>query len=439
MNHVDVIGPRRPLSRETRLLLVTILVSLTTLWVLARVRFADRPAPPNPITPVLTQLAPLPVFDQLTSAMFQLQSRLAPLLFGVDVQRLSPHGDRRAEVAPALRIDIDTAVTMIDGSSVTDQTDLAPGAAVLARDPASGLTLLRVLNGSVPDGPITLPPTWSPRQPQSPRYLIASEVSPGVVSGRPLLVGPLEPIPSRVWSEIVWGLPTGTDARPGTFVFSPEGALAGLVVNLGDRLALVPGETVLRAAARLRQDGHRAFGDLGVEVQPLTAGIAASTRAHVGVVVTFVQPGGPAAGKLNVTDVIVGVGDEPLQTFEQWQATARRVPIGQAISLLVQRADEVRTVELTAASTAVPSEPQPLGLSLRGVPRVGVEVLSVAAGSAAAAAGIQPGDLITVFADRHTPTPTEVRARFAAASADRPLMVAVTRGPVHHVLTLEKR
>lgn len=234
MNVVDVIGPRRPLSRETRLLLVTILVSLTTLWVLARVRFADRPAPPNPITPVLTQLAPLPVFDQLTSAMLQLQGRLVPLLFGVDVLRVSPHGDRRADVVPAMRIDVETAVTLIDGSSVADQTDLAPGAAVLARDPASGLTLLRVLNGSVSDTPVSLPPLWSPRQPQSPRYLIASEVAPGVVSGRPLLVGPLEPIPSRVWSGIVWGLPAGTDVRPGTFVFSTDGSLAGLVVNTGD-------------------------------------------------------------------------------------------------------------------------------------------------------------------------------------------------------------
>lgn len=30
----------RPLARETRLLLVTILVSLAALWVLARIRFA---------------------------------------------------------------------------------------------------------------------------------------------------------------------------------------------------------------------------------------------------------------------------------------------------------------------------------------------------------------------------------------------------------------
>jgi S1-C subfamily serine protease len=104
-----------------------------------------------------------------------------------------------------------------------------------------------------------------------------------------------------------------------------------------------------------------------------------------------------------------------------------------------QRDNNPLLVTLIAAVLGVPAHPPPLGLTLRGVPRVGVEVLGVAAGSAAAAAGIQAGDVITVFDDRHTPTPAEVRARFAAASADRPLMVAVTRGPVHRVLTLEKR
>lgn len=196
---------------------------------------------------------------------------------------------------------------------------------------------------------------------------------------------------------------------------------------------------MLRAAEQLRQEGHRAFGELGFEVQPLTSGIAASTRAQVGVVVTFVRPGGPAAGRLDVTDVIVGVGDEPLSTLEQWQSVARRLSIGQTVSLRVQRGDEVRTVELTADLAAVSADPPPLGLTLRAVPRIGAEVLSVAAGSASAAAGIQPGDVITVFGDRHAPTPAEVRARFAAASADRPLLVAVTRGPLHQVLTLEKR
>jgi S1-C subfamily serine protease len=268
---------------------------------------------------------------------------------------------------------------------------------------------------------------------------VAADVWPGVVSSRPVLVGPLEATQSRIWSEIVWKLPPHLDARPGTFLFSLEGALAGLVVTIDDGLVLVPGDTVVRAAEQLRLEGHRTFGTLGFEVQPLTPGIAASTRAQVGVVVTAVDPEGPAAGQLNVTDVIVGVGDEPLTAFEQWQAVALRLPIGQTIALLVQRGDALQTVTVPAVPPAPPATTQPLGLVLRNVPRTGVEVVSVAPASAAAAAGIRPGDLITVFADQQAPTLTEVRGRFAAASPDRPVLVAVTRGAAHHVLTIQKR
>jgi S1-C subfamily serine protease len=75
---------------------------------------------------------------------------------------------------------------------------------------------------------------------------------------------------------------------------------------------------------------------------------------------------------------------------------------------------------------------------MRAVQGTGVEVLGVASASAAALAGIQPGDVITVIGDREAPTPAEVRRRFAGAATDRPVLVAVTRGTGHHVLTLEK-
>ena len=182
------------------------------------------------------------------------------------------------------------------------------------------------------------------------------------------------------------------------------------------------------------------YGEIGVEVQPLTPGIALSTRAQIGVVVTAVNPEGPAAGLLEVTDVIVGIGDEPLSTYEHWNAIASRVTVGQTLTLLVQRDEQVQTIMLTAVAPIVAApQAQPLGLTMRSVPRVGVEVSDVAQESAAAAAGILPGDVITVFGDRKAPTPAEVRARFAAAPADRPVLVAVTRGAAHHVLTIEKR
>ena len=128
MSEVEQTRERRPpLSRETRLLLMTILVSLAALWVLARIRFIERPVTPNPITPVLTQLAPPPVFEQLSSAVFQVESRLSPILMGIDVRRSASAGDQGPEVVPALRLDSDIAVAMFDQPESTDGADLGSG------------------------------------------------------------------------------------------------------------------------------------------------------------------------------------------------------------------------------------------------------------------------------------------------------------------------
>src|SRR4051812_13987822 len=50
-------GYRPRISRETRRLLMTACVAVLTLWVLARIRFPDRAGTPNPMPPLLTQLA----------------------------------------------------------------------------------------------------------------------------------------------------------------------------------------------------------------------------------------------------------------------------------------------------------------------------------------------------------------------------------------------
>jgi hypothetical protein len=436
---VELTRERRPLSRETRLLLVTILVSLAALWVLARIRFTERPVTPNPITPVLTQLAPPPVFEQLSSAVSQVQSRLSPLLMGIDVWRPASFGDQRRDVLPALRLDRDIAVVMLNQSESAAGTDLGPGVKVIAVDPASGLAVLGVPTSNPSAEPFSAPARWSPRRPEYPRFLVAGEVSSGSVSVRPVFVGGLEAIASPVWSETIWVMPASTGLHPGTFVFTIDGAFAGLVVNVGDRPALVPGETVRTTVDRLRLEGHREYGRLGIETRPLTPDLASTTGARVGVVVTWVDPQGPAAGQLDVTDVIVAVGGEPLSTSDQWRARTARLTVGETIILAVRQGNDVRTVTLTARPVSTPARPQALlGLTMRTLPRVGVHVLGVAPASVAALAGIEPGDVITMIGDHQAPTAADVRRVFGSASDDPSVLVALTRGPSHHVLVLKK-
>jgi hypothetical protein len=437
---VDLIGPRkRPLSRETRLLLIMILVSLGALWVLARIRFADRPVPANPIAPVLTQLSPPPVFEQLSSALFQVQTDLAPFVIGIETRRPISSGNRAAGTVAALRLGAEIAVAVLGDATIADEdTDLRPAADVVARDPATGLAVLNVLTRSVHRDPGSAPATWSPRRPDSSRYLVAAEIAGAAISGRPVFVGPLQEVASPVWGEMIWALPADTDLSPGTFVFTADGAFAGLVADVGGGLTLVPGDVVKNSVERLRREGRRDYGQLGIEVQPLTPGVASGTGAKVGVVVTWIDPQGPAAGHLAATDVIEALDDGTLFTYEHWRARATRLAVGQTVSVRVTRGSDVQTVMLTAGPASTPREPRQLGLTMRAVQGTGVEVLGVASASAAALAGIQPGDVITVIGDREAPTPAEVRRRFAGAATDRPVLVAVTRGTGHHVLTLEK-
>ncbi len=80
----------------------------------------------------------------------------------------------------------------------------------------------------------------------------------------------------------------------------------------------------------------------------------------------------------------------------------------------------------------------PLGLSLRAIPGVGAEVVRTDPESAAARAGIQPGDVITVFGESRRPSPLEIKRVFDAAQKDARVAVAVTRGERHQVLVLRK-
>ena len=76
---------RPRVSRETRRLLTTALVAVLTLWVLARMRFPDRPPTPNPVPPILEQLTAPPTFSDLADRVADARTRLVASLLSVAV------------------------------------------------------------------------------------------------------------------------------------------------------------------------------------------------------------------------------------------------------------------------------------------------------------------------------------------------------------------
>lgn len=402
------------ISRETRLLLVTIAVSIAALWVLARIRFHERVATSAAVSPVLAQLR--------TSAGYaDLALVIAEIRPGVMAAVVALRGG-----APALRVREDAAVT------------LSPVAAdlLVAADRATGLAIARS-PGAQPPG---LMP-WAPRLLEYPRYLVAAELAGESVSLRPVFVGGLFPTSAPLWSGEIWLLPPATAITRGTFVFTIEGAFAGLAVDHDGRVGIVPAALLLRTVDRLLREGGQAVGELGVVVHPLSPAIAAASGAAAGVVVAAIDPAGPAAGMLLATDVIEAIDGRDVVTLAHWQARVARLHEGETVSLRVRSNRVVRELSLTATRPSKTSEPPgdaSLGLRMKAIPKVGAEVVSVQPRSRAARAGIQPGDVITVIDQQSAPLPAQVTRAFATLPEGGSVLAAITRGNAHRVVVVEK-
>lgn len=424
MNGTDITPAQRRLPRETRNLLIAACVALIALWILARLRFPDQPVTPNPISPVLTQMSTVPGFAELASEVTRVRNRVGGAVLALSAPGDASGDGRRA----ALRVRPDAAVTLLRG-----RDPLEHGPELLAADPASGLAIVRVRDRGAASAPVP----WAPVRLDTPRFLMMTTATPDGLSLEPVFVGALAASPSPAWSGPIWLLPAGTDVAPGALLFTSDGELVGLAVEEEDRVAVVPGETLLADATRLIDHGVASGGDLGIRAQPLSEPLAAATQARTGVVVTWVEPGGPAARHLRPGDVIEMLNSEPLESLREWQVRSRRIAEGQAVALAIWRGGMTQSIEIVAARREAAPE-RPLGLTLRFITDVGSEVVRVDPGSAAEAAGIERGDIITVAGTIDAPTPARIRLAFAATEATAPLLVALTRGTTHHVTALAR-
>jgi len=271
---------------------------------------------------------------------------------------------------------------------------------------------------------------------QEPRYFLAGEVSSQRVLIRPVFVGSLESIDSPLWSEPIWSVPARTDLTPGSFVFTNSAELVGLVIADGAGLFVVPGAALLAEADRLLRMAKGPAGALGLEVQGLTASIASATGSSVGVVVTWVAPGSGVKGLLRAGDVIEAVDGRALSTRQHWDVRAARLSAGERLTLRVRRAGEVRDVDVVATAVATPKPNGSLGLTLRGRAGIGADVVGVARASAADRAGLVVGDVITLVGNVQAPTPVQITRSFASLGEGQRVLVGVTRGDAHRIVTL---
>ncbi|MDP3720188.1 MAG: PDZ domain-containing protein [Acidobacteriota bacterium] len=417
--------PYRPkVSRETRLLLTAAAVAIAVLWLLARVRFQGLPDAPNPIPAVFSQLASPPRYDDLAGQLAQIQSRVQPSLLVLDAPVPAPRS---------------VAIKLRDDFVVSHLAPAAPAgprkdATVMAHDSASGLAIA----SSMAAASMSLPLPWTPRRLPQPRYFFATRTNAAGVSLYPVFVGSLTTIETPLWAEPLWTAPTGTPLVPGSWLFTTDAELAGLVVALDGEAMIVPIALVLAEAERLLSAPPGAGGIVGVEVQALTPPIAALTKASGGVVVTAVDAAGPGEGQLRVGDVIESVGGVPLPTLRHWRVRVARLSAGETLGLRVRRGGELQEVALVAAAPSPTPVSPLLGLALRASPRGGAEVVRVDRGSVADRAGLAVGDVITLIANVQAPSPAAVVRAFNLTTEGQRVLIAVTRGDAHFVAALAR-
>jgi S1-C subfamily serine protease len=426
-------GSRPHVSRETRLLLTIALVSVASLWLLARVRYPDRPATPNPVPPVLAPFVPPSPLDAIAASVREVEPRLTPALVVLDQRFMPVSADApgQGELTTALRLRDDLAVLLLAGGDAKDRTR-TPQGSVVARDGASGLALV-----TVPGAPAPPLVQWTAARRPAARFLVAAGGSPNGVSFQPIFLGAFHPIFSALWESEVWGLPSSTDLRPGTFVFTPDGVWAGLSAMLDGRPVLVPAERVAAIGEQLIAGRASRPGTLGVEVQSITPDLAGAVGVESGVIVTWVDQRGPAARALRVMDVIREVDQRPVHSKDNWTVRVARLTVGESVRVKIQRGEELSDVKLTAAEVA-PARHDGHGLTLRTRRGLGAEIVSVEPGSPAAAAGFEAGDLLTHVGTVPNPTAAQAARVLAATSAGASVVIALERAGSHRVIALQR-
>jgi S1-C subfamily serine protease len=421
--------PARSGGRETRLLLVTIAVSVATLLLLARFRFpADAVQPTDPAPAPLERLAARATYDELASIMADLERRIAPSLEILAVQSDRPG----ATYVAAPRLTPNRAVALVARDErLAPATSEAPPV-IIARDPSLEAAVVQVAE---PREVVTFR-SGTPRP--GPRYVAIVEGTAQGPAVRPVYIGRTEVFQDPRGSGTLLSVIAAQQTIPrGAAVFNLEGAFVGLASERAGALTIVPAE-VLRRIADSAQAQAAPPGDLGIEVQPLTTPLARAAGTDAGVMVSYVHPGGPAAEIVQTSDVIQAIDGTRITTVAGFQQVAQSHAPGTVVTVDVVRRGAATPVKLTAAAPMSGEGAADLGALLRTLGSAGTEVIRVLPEGAAARGGMQPGDIMVALNGRNNPSASDIERAFRALPSGGALLITIERAARHRVVTLEK-
>ncbi|WP_425411503.1 DegQ family serine endoprotease [Marinimicrobium agarilyticum] len=294
-------------------------------------------------------------------------------------------------------------------------------AKVIGTDPRSDLALLKVDADNLPylrfaDSDDVKVGQWvlaigSP-------FGLDYSVSSGIISA----IG--RSIPSSTNDTYVPFIQTDVAINPGNSggpLFNLDGEVVGINSQIytrsGGSIGLsfaIPAGLAKDVVAQLKESGRVERGWLGVMIQEVNRDLASSfgLRKPTGALISNMDPEGPAAQSgLEVGDIILEYNGREVGESGDLPPMVGRTAPGSEVPVLIMRRGEKRTIDVEigllpdrsgqVAGDAPGASPMgdPLGLQVDNLPsdveERGVLVKQVARDSAAARAGLRPGDVIT--------------------------------------------
>jgi serine protease Do len=240
-----------------------------------------------------------------------------------------------------------------------------------------------------------------------------------------------------------------------TAIFSPSGGSVGIGFD-------IPAATAKNVIAQLKDHGHVTRGWLGVQIQPVTTGVADALglKQAAGALVTEPQSDSPAAkAGVKAGDVIVSVDGTAIKDSRELAQKVGTMSPGSTVRLGVMRDGGEQTINVTLAQ--MPNEQQAqagagqqeqqgssqssprLGLSLAparapNAGNEGVVVTAVDPNGPAAEQGIKAGDVIVNVGGSSVSTPADVQKQLAQVrkAGKHSVLMRVKSGDATHYVAL---
>jgi hypothetical protein len=247
-------GPEERPARETRLLVLVIVVSLAVLFLLARFQFPATGLVSGPPSPgPLDRLAARATYDDLSAAIAAVVQRLESSVVVVQVEAAPGEEKERnakektgqapaqappaTRLLPGVRLRPDLALVHVPaGMRVSSAQTFGGPTSVFATDLKREIALVRV--PSPPESATGVPsvidlfPGFS--------YVAVVEAAMGGPTARPVFIGRLDPSVDDRWQPSPLLIGGSPQAPAGSLLFAVDGRLIGMVLPQFNSLALVP-------------------------------------------------------------------------------------------------------------------------------------------------------------------------------------------------------